>query len=178
MKVRLMSLAKVRLMSLALTAVLVPALVLVPLGAKADAQTSRVKSNVKGAPAAGTLGPGGTFKGDVKINALMVQENGVFVVGTLSGTATSSTGAATPFENQSFTAPLLSVQAGPASGQAAEPGVCDILFLDLGPIFLNLLGLTVDLSEVILDIDAVPGEDNLLGNLLCALINLLTPDNP
>ena len=57
--------------------------------------------------------------------------------------------------------------------QAGEPGVCDILFLDLGPIFLDVLGLTVDLSQITLDINAVPGPGNLLGNLLCALFGLL-----
>ena len=56
-----------------------------------------------------------------------------------------------------------------------EPGVCDILFLDLGPISLNVLGLAVDLSRILLDIDAVPGAGNLVGNLLCAIANLLNP---
>ena len=50
---------------------------------------------------------------------------------------------------------------------------CDVLFLDLGPISLDLLGLTVDLSRVVLDVNAVPGRGNLLGNLLCALLGLL-----
>ena len=42
-----------------------------------------------------------------------------------------------------------------------------------GPLDLNLLGLTVHLNEVVLDITAVPGAGNLLGNLLCAVANLL-----
>jgi hypothetical protein len=50
---------------------------------------------------------------------------------------------------------------------------CDILFLDVGPIFLDLLGLQVDLSQIILDITAVRGPGNLLGNLLCAVTGLL-----
>jgi hypothetical protein len=50
---------------------------------------------------------------------------------------------------------------------------CDILFLDLGPINLDVLGLVVDLSDVQLDIFAVPGAGNLLGNLLCAVTGLL-----
>ena len=54
--------------------------------------------------------------------------------------------------------------------------VCDVLFLDLGPIFLDVLGLTIDLSQITLDINAVPGAGNLLGNLLCAVTNLL--NNP
>jgi hypothetical protein len=57
----------------------------------------------------------------------------------------------------------------PGGGQAK----CDILFLDLGPIFLDILGLEIDLSQIILDINAVPGPGNLLGNLLCAVFGLL-----
>jgi hypothetical protein len=53
---------------------------------------------------------------------------------------------------------------------------CLILHLDLGPLSLNLLGLHVDLSEVVLDITGETGAGNLLGNLLCAVAGLL--DNP
>ena len=54
-----------------------------------------------------------------------------------------------------------------------EPDVCPILHLDLGPLDLNLLGLHVHLNEVVLDITAIPGPGNLLGNLLCAVAALL-----
>ena len=54
-----------------------------------------------------------------------------------------------------------------------EPDTCPILHLDLGPLDLNLLGLHVHLNEVILDIEAIPGPGNLLGNLLCAVAHLL-----
>ncbi len=52
-------------------------------------------------------------------------------------------------------------------------GSCDILHLDLGALHLDLLGLQVDLSRIILDITAQAGAGNLLGNLLCAVANLL-----
>jgi hypothetical protein len=55
------------------------------------------------------------------------------------------------------------------SGRAA----CPILHLVLGPLDLNLLGLVVHLNQVVLDITAVPGAGNLLGNLLCAVAGLL-----
>jgi hypothetical protein len=51
--------------------------------------------------------------------------------------------------------------------------VCDILTLDIGAIHLDLLGLVVDLAPVNLDITAVSGPGNLLGNLLCAVAGLL-----
>jgi hypothetical protein len=50
---------------------------------------------------------------------------------------------------------------------------CTILTLDLGPLFLDVLGLEIDLSEIELDITAVSGPGNLLGNLLCALVGIL-----
>jgi hypothetical protein len=54
---------------------------------------------------------------------------------------------------------------------------CDILNLDIGAIHLNLLGLVVDLAPIHLDVTAVPGAGNLLGNLLCAVAGLLDPSS-
>jgi hypothetical protein len=56
--------------------------------------------------------------------------------------------------------------------------VCGILRLSIGAIDLNLLGLTVHLNPVLLIINAVPGPGNLLGNLLCAIVNLLNLGGP
>ena len=50
---------------------------------------------------------------------------------------------------------------------------CDILNLVLGPLDLDLLGLEVHLNRVVLNIVAVSGPGNLLGNLLCAVAGLL-----
>jgi hypothetical protein len=60
----------------------------------------------------------------------------------------------------------------PVADLAAQQS-CRILDLTLGPLHLDLLGLVVDLSQVDLDITAVPGAGNLLGNLLCAIAGLL-----
>lgn len=57
-------------------------------------------------------------------------------------------------------------------------GACTILDLDLGPLHLDLLGLEVDLNQIQLDITAVPGAGNLLGNLLCAVAGLLDGNGP
>jgi len=59
---------------------------------------------------------------------------------------------------------------------AIGAATCDILHLDLGPLSLNLLGLQINLNEVILDVTAQTGAGNLLGNLLCAVTGLL--DSP
>jgi hypothetical protein len=55
-----------------------------------------------------------------------------------------------------------------AVGQRAE---CPILKLRTGRIFLELLGLQLDIAPIAIDLTAVPG--NLLGNLLCAVAGLL-----
>jgi hypothetical protein len=54
--------------------------------------------------------------------------------------------------------------------------VCSILHLELGPVDLNLLGLEVILDDcnggpVVVDITAETGSGNLLGNLLCGLLD-------
>jgi hypothetical protein len=162
---------KRRLTSLIISVALVSAMVLVPLGAEVNAQVYEVRNNLNNIPVAGSLEDGGTLVGRLTILGFAVADTGALeVTGLLDGTATSSTGEVTRFQNEMLTFPVNVFQAGPA-----EPGVCDILFLDLGPIFLDILGLTIDLSQIILDIDAVPGQGNLLGNLLCAIVNLLNP---
>jgi hypothetical protein len=61
---------------------------------------------------------------------------------------------------------------------AATHATCEILHLELGPLDLNLLGLVVHLNKVVLDISAQSGPGNLLGNLLCAVANLLNTGGP
>jgi hypothetical protein len=62
---------------------------------------------------------------------------------------------------------------------AADPaGLCRILHLDIKPISLDLLGLQVNTSEIVLDITAQQGAGNLLGNLLCGVANLLNGGHP
>ena len=73
------------------------------------------------------------------------------------------------------TIPIKKINGSPlASGRvAANAAACDILNLVLGPLDLNLLGLEIHLNRVVLDIVAVAGAGNLLGNLLCAVAGLL-----
>ena len=68
-----------------------------------------------------------------------------------------------------------SINGEPATARAAgrTGPTCDILNLVLGPLDLDLLGLQVHLDRVVLDIVAVSGAGNLLGNLLCAVAGLL-----
>jgi len=54
-------------------------------------------------------------------------------------------------------------------------GTCPILFLDIGPIFVDLLGLVIDIDPIVIEITGERGPGNLLGNLLCGLLGILDP---
>lgn len=70
--------------------------------------------------------------------------------------------------------PIKKVNGQPTDGRAlAGAAQCEILHLVLGPLDIDLLGLQISLSRVVLDIVAVAGAGNLLGNLLCAVAGLL-----
>ena len=108
-----------------------------------------------------------------------VNDNGkLLAVGTVSGTVTDSLGNVLTTGLQTVALPVAASQ---GAGATAVPGitaaaVCPILNLVLGPLDLNLLGLAIHLNQVVLNITAIPGAGNLLGNLLCAVAGLL--DNP
>ena len=110
---------------------------------------------------------GGAFTGTARITEFGFEDGELVVSGVLSGVAVVG-GVATSIVDQAFTTGTTLTSSG--------TGKCGILFLDLGPIFLDVLGLQVDLSQVVLDVSAVAGAGNLLGNLLCAVVHLL--DNP
>lgn len=109
-------------------------------------------------------GAGGTFAGTLKFEQFAVNQGQVVANGLLSGIFTAANGTTTSIV-QTVSLPV----------QIADP-TCQILHLDLGPLSLNILGLQVNLSEVVLDITAQSGPGNLLGNLLCGVANLL--NNP
>jgi hypothetical protein len=103
----------------------------------------------------------------------------IFAVGTVVGSIASATPgtAARTFVTQ-VSLPLVMPSDNPAATVADPNAVttlatCDILNLVLGPLDLNLLGLEIHLNQVVLDIVAVTGAGNLLGNLLCAITGLL-----
>jgi len=175
---------KLKSIAVALTIALVSTLVLTPVSTFAAANSgSKILKNLK---VTGTLEDGGTFDGKVTIDELSYdEEEGLLMSGVVKGEAVSADGTVKDvkenFENVSAT---LNEEASGSTAQsasitqaaqAAEAG-CDILNLDLGPIFLDLLGLQLDLSEINLDLTAVPGPGNLLGNLLCQVAGLLDSD--
>jgi hypothetical protein len=114
-------------------------------------------------PITGT-GPGGTFTGVFDLQRFAVEDGAVVATGLLTGTLTTTAGVVTSIA-RTITLPV-----------AVGETTCQILHLDLGPLALDLLGLQINLSRVVLDITAQAGAGNLLGNLLCAVAGLL--DDP
>jgi hypothetical protein len=57
--------------------------------------------------------------------------------------------------------------------QAGTQGPCNVLTLAIQPLSLDVMGLTLTLSIIRLDLDAVTGPGRSLGNLLCAVAGLL-----
>jgi hypothetical protein len=169
---------KFRLTTLAVLLALASAFVLAPMGAMA---ASKDKKPLKNISVAGPLADGGTFKGKVSITQFGYdQATGLWVSGVLNGTATTADGVAHQDISQSFSqvhAALTSggnaAAAGSTSSFAVTQATCGILTLSIGAIHLDLLGLVVNLAPVNLDITAVSGAGNLLGNLLCAVAGLL-----
>jgi len=111
--------------------------------------------------------PNGNFTGVFDLNRFVVRNGQVAAVGTLTGTVTNAAGQTVGAIVQTLTLSLININA-----------TCDILHLELGPIDLNLLGLVVHVDKIVIDIDAQSGPGNLLGNLLCAVANLLNANGP
>ncbi|HEY0603165.1 MAG TPA: hypothetical protein VGD58_09650 [Herpetosiphonaceae bacterium] len=159
------------------------ALVLALMGAFVAAPFSGVeaatkdKNFLKNIPVTGTLADGGAFKGQVSITQFGYDTvTGLWVSGRVIGTATTASGTVYKNIDQSFSRADATLNETSAANSVMPQATCQILFLDIGPIFLDLLGLQVDLSEIVLDISAVSGAGNLLGNLLCAVAGLLDPN--
>jgi hypothetical protein len=117
-------------------------------------------------PITGTVVGGGTFNGTLDITRFVVRNGQLTALGALNGTLTDAAGVAHQVTN--FAVALPADLLDPATTAS-----CDILNLVLGPLHLNLLGLEVDLNRVVVDVTAVPGAGNLLGNLLCSVAHLL-----
>jgi hypothetical protein len=112
-------------------------------------------------PVVGSVPGGGSMTGTLSVTKFAATGGQLVALGTINGTVTNAAGLPTTFL-QTVSMPVSNVTA-----------TCDILHLDLGPLSLNVLGLQVDLSRVVLDITAQAGAGNLLGNLLCSVVNLL-----
>ena len=128
----------------------------------------------------------GTFAGTFHVTKFGFDQatRKLMVTGVLNGTETFTDGTTAPVTDLVVTTDATLKKGSQVSStsptyQFASSAVyqfaatCGILALDLGPLHLDLLGLVVDLNEVILDVTGQTGAGNLLGNLLCALTGLL-----
>ena len=159
---------KQRLSALMLLAALACAVLVAPLSAAAAPRVAPAPApagqvNPNAIPVTGNIPGIGTFTGTLDIARFAVRNGQLVAIGSLSGTLTTLAGELIgTVTNVPITLPVTNIT-----------GTCQILHLELGPLDLNLLGLTVHLDKVVLDITAQSGSGNLLGNLLCAIAHLL-----
>lgn len=133
-----------------------------PLRAAQTVQTSSLKH----IPVTGKAHNGKTFRGHFTVSRFVSRNDKTYALGTLTGKLGNRT-----IKPRQAAIPAAVPSA--LSGAAVSAAACPILHLTLGPLHLNLLGLQVNLNQVVLDITAHSGTGNLLGNLLCSVSNLL-----
>jgi hypothetical protein len=159
-----------------ISAVAVPASL---AGPSSGARTTATSASVPGVgqSKAGTLTSavhgtftGGTVQGTFKPLRSFVYKGQTYVQGNLAATLVKTDGTVLGHATRHDVA--LPVKA-PGAGTAQPAATCPILHLVLGPLTLNLLGLNIHLNRVVLNITAVSGPGNLLGNLLCLVAHLL-----
>ena len=100
------------------------------------------------------------------INRFIAKGNKTYALGTLKGKVGGK-----HFTKRNVKLPVAQ-STGAAAAQATS---CQVLDLVINPINLNLLGLVVHTDTIHLNITAVPGPGNLLGNLLCGILGILNP---
>lgn len=160
-----------------LTAFFLIALLAFPLASFAQTTTPTTAAPSLTVPISGTASDGSKVTGNFQIQKFVVDQatNRLMAVGNLVATVTrGNVSQTTVVAGQAI--PVQTPNAGSAAAPtsaAVTQAACNILNLTLGPLDLNLLGLQVHLNQVVLNITAQPGAGNLLGNLLCAVANLL-----
>lgn len=114
----------------------------------------------------------GTFSGVLRITRFATDGVKLVAIGILTGTLTDDIGGQSSLI-KNVAIPVTIPAPGGATTGLKTAATCDVLNLVLGPLDLNLLGLQVHLDRVVLDVTAVTGAGNLLGNLLCSITGLL-----
>ncbi|WP_213011737.1 hypothetical protein, partial [Paractinoplanes toevensis] len=151
-------------------AVSMTAVAAAPANAAVDDPAGTLVSTVDGTFTDAT-GAVGTVTGSFTPSEFAVQDDTIVATGVLHSVLTNADGTTAGETDTPVTLPL-QLPTG-SSGDVSTLAACNILHLVLGPLDLNLLGLHVHLNTVVLDITAISGPGNLLGNLLCAVAGLL-----
>jgi hypothetical protein len=144
------------------------------LPAVAGARTSGTAvKNLRNIPISGIAQNHKHFVGHFSVDRFVSRHGKTYAVGTLTGKLGQRS-----VQRSDVSMPATIGHS--ASGAARAAATCPVLHLVLGPVHLNLLGLVVNLGggaaanqPIVLDITAVQGPGNLLGNLLCGVANLL-----
>jgi hypothetical protein len=117
---------------------------------------------------------GRNFKGTLDIVRFEERSGSVVAIGTITGKVTGKGKGNKPVTQENVVLPVSfapPVQTQSANGVQAQ-ATCQILDLTLGPIDLNLLGLRLQVNQIHIQLTAQQG-GGLLGDLLCAIANLL-----
>ena len=152
---------KLRMASLAVGVLVAAVMLVAPAGA--GAQTSPTATSFKSIPVSGVATNHKRFTGTYTVRYFTTKGGKTYAVGKLTGRIGR--------RHVSKPNVMMPVTMGGSSAQSSV--TCPILNLTLGPLDLNLLGLRVQLNQVHLQITAIQGPGNLLGNLLCGVANLL-----
>ena len=108
------------------------------------------------------------FTGTLSVLEFTEGANGVVAVSRLRGTVTEANGNGRRRVSRTINVPVRFLDAPGIQAQAP----CEILDLVLGPIDLRLLGLRLQVNRIHVRLTAEQG-GGLLGDLLCAIANLL-----
>jgi hypothetical protein len=117
---------------------------------------------------------GRNFKGTLSVVRFEERSGSVVAIGTITGKVTGKGKGNKPVTAENVVIPVSfapPVQTQSANGVQAQ-ATCQILDLTLGPIDLNLLGLRLQVNQIHIQLTAQQG-GGLLGDLLCAIANLL-----
>ena len=120
----------------------------------------------------GETSTGRKVTGSFKPKKFIEKDGKIWAKGVIRGEFENAAGKTKTFKVKRKV-PVKKANGTPLTARAAARAECDVLNLVLGPLDLNVLGLTVNLNRLVLDIVAVSGAGNLLGNLLCAVAGLL-----
>src|SRR3954451_20548259 len=149
----------------ALVAAVCVALLVAPgMAAAQTPSTGTAVTNLQHIAVTGKARNGKAFSGQFRVDRFVTRGGKSWAVGRLAGRVGKRS-----IKRSNVAIPVSVGSQAPASGAAT----CPILHLVLGPLDLNLLGLRIQLNQVVLDITAQSGPGNLLGNLLCSVSNLL-----
>ena len=159
----------------ALAAVAAFALLLVGGAGPAAAQGTSTKL-AKTVKMTGKAKNGKKFTGTYTIQRFATKSGKVYAVGKVKGRFKGKR-----VTKRNVFAPVSIARQGAQASQVPpapippSPNACQILRLDVGPIFLDLLGLRVRTLPINALIEGVRGPGNLLGNLLCGITGILDP---